>query len=153
MKRFLFLLVATLVSFACLPVVASAQLPAPPGDPKQLFDLWTPALLSVVFVGLGYLSAFIPGLSKMPDTSMRVITFFLIAGAGMVIYGISFWQVAAAAFMSQGLYVYVFQWIVKTKKLDKVVTQSPYSKPIDTRTPEQIKEGLEAKRRKIEGDE
>jgi hypothetical protein len=130
---------------ACAQALTFPELPDKPG---ALYELLTPVLLSLVLMALSYLTYLIPGLNKIKDTQIRVVVFVLVSALGFVYYGFSFVTVFAAAFMSQGWYLFVFKPLgLRTPKVAGV--NAP---PEDLRTPEEKMSDRLKKDRKLDSD-
>jgi hypothetical protein len=131
-------------------IEACAQAIVLPDKPGQLYEVLTPVLLSAVLTALSYLTYLIPGLNKIKDTQVRVIVFVLASTLGFVYYGFSFVTVFAAAFMSQGWYLFIFKPL--GLKTPKVALDVPVTAPApDLRTSEEIEEGRKKKDEKMGG--
>ncbi len=75
------------------------------------------AIYTIIMILGGYLSYWIPGINKIPNTTYRVLTWaiLVIAGASVLGFG-NVWQGALSYLISTNLYQVILKFIVKTPK-------------------------------------
>jgi len=72
--------------------------------PENIFQVTFEPLLSALIVLFGYVSGFVPGISKI-SPYLRVLAFALIVGLGMHLFGfVSIWKVAITYFISTKIF-------------------------------------------------
>ncbi len=102
--------------------VAFAQEPFPlPDDPKQFptlvnFLSWYEYLYGAVVLIVGYLTAYIPGINKIPSVAWRVFAAALCIAGIFLALGASGIGLAFNFLLSTNLYNLIFQNIFKTPK-------------------------------------
>lgn len=125
-KAFLFLS-ALMVLFA--PFIGAQDITAPIVDDPTGFDFSSLDTLftnmNYLYLGLvtlgAYLTAFIPGLKNIKDTTYRVLAWGLLTGAGFYLYGADVLTLAISYLFSNGLYIYILQLFAKTPKPDESI--------------------------------
>ena len=117
LTKFVLMIVAVMVAFPIFgqDTIPTVTLPATPAD---WFSEHTMEVVygAIVIIG-GYLSSFIPGLNKITVGVYRVLTWAVITGAAVILYGgADIWGIAIAYFMSTGLYSIVLRLIFASPK-------------------------------------
>lgn len=83
--------------------------------PDTIFSALIEPIYSALIILFGYLGGYIPGVKKLSPFA-RVISFALVAGLGLYLYGVPVLKIGASYLLSSGLYVAILKNFFPSKK-------------------------------------
>ncbi len=103
--------------------------------PQKLFEHIDPLYSGLVILG-GYASAFIPGLNKINDGTIRVLAFAIVTAAGFIMFkdNVTVGTLAVSYAVSTSLYEVVLKWFRKSDKPEDGTTFAIVKVPAETTT-------------------
>ena len=73
------------------------------------------ALYGALVIIAGYFTHLIPGLDKIPNNTLRVITFAIITGVAFVMFGANAIGVVLSYAAAHGIYAIILKWVIPNR--------------------------------------